>query len=922
MNRIITSITAATMVLGTLVPSAFAASATKGSAGVNYNNRVIQMGKYDHMVKGVAALDKGHYTEFLPLWYVIQGLQQLGYTATWNGSTKMFDITTPSGVTPNLTGVNAGAANAMQIVLNGTDVQNAPRVVAKDPYTGVMTTYVPIWYLNQALSAAGMQSKYDGTTWKLFATGNQALSALSVTGATIGAGTQASPATQTVGDALNLSTTLTNADGTPVAGTAVTFTVSTNSGNPSVTATSNGNPVNPVSSGTNVTFVAYTNASGIASIALTGGENEDLSISAQAPFQVNGSSLSTGTVYVNYANSGSASISPSAGLTASVGSAVPVTVTLPNVNGIVQANVPVTFNLADGSTPPQAYFTNASGADLGSTTTAYTNASGQAQVMVTSLVSNDTATITTAGSSSPYTTYSGLSTSVTWALSGTVSKINNLQTSLGSLTGSANIGQQVTISGTAVDASGNPVANAQLLLVGTNNSSDGSNAYVNGSTSTDFPIVTVNNQMPVSTSLGDVVTTNANGYFSANVTDSNAVTDSYSLYAVQNGAVAAQVDNGVSYPLNTTVGTSLPSFDGGTALNPSSGISVQWSAGSTLSGIVASASAGLSNSSSTLTGVSAPATASGTVGTTVYFAPQNNAGTNLPSGSYTYTLSASNGGLIDTIDGKSLLNPVSSTNVTVNYQAGTPPTLTVTDPGQNLTTPVTTNFASNEEFSVGVSNKTTGNMTVSAVNGAVKGTATVSVQSGTPTQIASVTPVSGYVNFGQNTTVSFTAEDINGDPVPNTLVEIDLANASNAPLWITAINGTTLQQSESLNGGNSVVSTPIPLFTNSALGYKSVGMQGVVSSSGVGSGTGQTIYAYTDSQGKVTLTLQDGMASYYGLPTGQTYSVGSSGSLQTDSTTHTAGTLQIGYTNSNGLVVQLGTGSSSVVLNNGGQLSY
>lgn len=81
-----------------------------------------------------------------------------------NGQVSISFSTDPEFVVvnPNL------ASNQRQIVWNGKQAEVANAFVAKDPVHGNLTTYIPIWYVFQALKAeAGITSTWNGHTWNL-----------------------------------------------------------------------------------------------------------------------------------------------------------------------------------------------------------------------------------------------------------------------------------------------------------------------------------------------------------------------------------------------------------------------------------------------------------------------------------------------------------------------------------------------------------------------------------------------------------------------------------------------------------------------------------------------------------------------------------------------------------------------------------
>ncbi|WP_054967425.1 hypothetical protein [Alicyclobacillus ferrooxydans] len=107
-------------------------------------------------------------TSWIPIWYLIQALKSLNIQSTWNGET--WNLQLPTGMSVNLDSlpavqkVNTGE---MQISLNGTVVQHAPRIAYKDPGGNVVTSYAPVWYLMQVLKRVGIQYTWDGMNWKM-----------------------------------------------------------------------------------------------------------------------------------------------------------------------------------------------------------------------------------------------------------------------------------------------------------------------------------------------------------------------------------------------------------------------------------------------------------------------------------------------------------------------------------------------------------------------------------------------------------------------------------------------------------------------------------------------------------------------------------------------------------------------------------
>ncbi len=107
-------------------------------------------------------------TTYLPIWYLMQALDQLNIHSTWQNGT--WSLTTTSA--PNLTNVQAGNGSS-SITINGTLVQKVDDLVATDPSSGTSTTYMPAWYVMQVLNRLNIHSDWTGTVWQLY-TGNTA----------------------------------------------------------------------------------------------------------------------------------------------------------------------------------------------------------------------------------------------------------------------------------------------------------------------------------------------------------------------------------------------------------------------------------------------------------------------------------------------------------------------------------------------------------------------------------------------------------------------------------------------------------------------------------------------------------------------------------------------------------------------------
>ncbi|MCL6454243.1 MAG: hypothetical protein K6T78_11585 [Alicyclobacillus sp.] len=116
-----------------------------------------------HVQNVVPAVVQGG-TTYMPIWYVGSLLKSLGVTPYWNGQTWNLTFS-PSNVGPAALPRASAVKGEMGILMNGVRVENVKGVQAKDPSTGKLTTYMPIWYLTPILNALGLHSQWDGQSW-------------------------------------------------------------------------------------------------------------------------------------------------------------------------------------------------------------------------------------------------------------------------------------------------------------------------------------------------------------------------------------------------------------------------------------------------------------------------------------------------------------------------------------------------------------------------------------------------------------------------------------------------------------------------------------------------------------------------------------------------------------------------------------
>lgn len=840
LKRTLTGIAAASMVLGTFAPAAFAATTypmynTWAQKSVVYNGSTLAK-PYTFVANG---------TTYFPIYYLEQMLKQLNSNAsmTWDGT----------NLSINFPGANPQAASMVpgngKIYVNGVLVQQFSKIVTYDKGAKgkVATTYAPLYPVQQLLPQLGFNDQWSlsgfSITQSTTPTGAPSLSGITVSGGNNGTGSASSPAVSLNNTAVSMSTMLTDASGNALPNTAVTFNVSNYGNYPSTLPTvenGSGTVISGTAQSNAEQYTAYTNSNGVATISISnpGGQTNAYEVVATAPYSNStGSAVSTSPAYVEFVSNNTAGITPYATLSnpfkGTIGSTLPVTVTLPpNSAGQPQANVLVTLTV-NGN----AQFTNSSGQILGNTVQVVTNSSGIAQA---NLIDANGETVMVTASNLPTGVNAPSATYISFAQAGVPTQIGNLSVS----TNTPNIGTNVVVSGQLQDAAGNPVSGGQILVTSPNNQSNDL-AYVSGTSSTTFPLINgVVTGTPATSAYGDVVTADTAGNFSFSLTDPKTDTNiPFYIYPVVNGQVSSAT------ALNTSSTTNYElTFGNSTTL-------------STLS-IGAFDSYVQNNSATTLTGMSAQANGGGSIAgsltnnqvSTVYVEPQNSAGTAVTGTPFTYTVSADNGGLIYSVNGTSLTNPAAA--VTVTYNGSNSFNVN----GQPIASMASPALAS--DFSIGVANSNTGTTKLTVQSGSVSSTATITFTGSSAAQIANVAPGAATVSAGGQQQVSFQVQDANGNPVPDTATTITTDASANDPFWITAVNGVTL--TGNLNMGTSSNSsytsepTPIPLGATPSTANYSVSVPGVASwTNGM-----NTFNVYTDGSGNVTLTVQAGGVIY------------------------------------------------------------
>lgn len=715
------------------------------------------------------------------------------------------------------------------------------------------------------------------------------LGSISVSGQAFGAGTAVSPAVSNNGSPITVSASLQSANGNPIVGVDLSLSITGGT----ATVQQNGAPVAQNSSGQ---YEIATDSNGVASAQISepGGTAASLILQYSAPYTVNGSQLQTGKAYVEFVNSNTAAISPAANQTFPVSTSsnptaglVPVTVTLPPVNGSEPANVPVNFTLyftvPTGGTPSAGPFlASAQGGAIASpvfvetatsgnvtvnvyqeTSVGYTDTNGQATVYVQSnQVSSNTSTSYTNGNLSVSGQYEAnitatatdvngtqtASTNVSWGQAGVPSTVHNAAATGYTLnpssnTYNANVGTQVTFSAKAVDATGAAVPNATLIVVAGSTTNKGTDSYVQNGTITPFPEVSSNGSIagnpPASSSYGEVITTDSAGNFSFTVTNTSANTNEYEVYSVSNGLIQSSIWG----PLT-----------------------VSWQQTNTLTTIGVAGVPNVSHKVSNATGIQGSANNPNL--TLVYF--EGFAGsTPFPmtnGSSVSYTVTVNNSGTINAVygftgSGISMGNGSGVKTVNVSVQQVGSSSYTITANSNLIGT------FSSPVVGLGLYDKNAETDTVTISQGSITGTAQVQFVAGAPAELGTSPTPSVVINPGGSNNVTILVEDANGDPVPSQQVTITNAvYSSNTAqnLWISAVNGVALTGTLNINGQTtSNAPTPIPLWANAPqLGYSSVTATGNIAGWSNSNGAGNTITVMTTANGTFTLTIQAGDIQY------------------------------------------------------------
>lgn len=103
-------------------------------------------------------------TTYMPIWYLMFTLKKIGIQPTWNR--RNLALTIPTTMRVDLSNIHLNATGET-ISMNGTPVVRVPGLPYPDVYTHKLTEYMPIWYLQRALTRLGIHYDWNGYIWNL-----------------------------------------------------------------------------------------------------------------------------------------------------------------------------------------------------------------------------------------------------------------------------------------------------------------------------------------------------------------------------------------------------------------------------------------------------------------------------------------------------------------------------------------------------------------------------------------------------------------------------------------------------------------------------------------------------------------------------------------------------------------------------------
>jgi hypothetical protein len=110
----------------------------------------------------------GQPVAWVPLYYLQSAMKQVDIHTAWNGRDLQFTLPSTWMVNTATTVNRPLAKNEMDFVVGSQRYQPTPRLIAKDPASGLNTTYVPVSYVDQFLTQVlSMQATWAESHWTM-----------------------------------------------------------------------------------------------------------------------------------------------------------------------------------------------------------------------------------------------------------------------------------------------------------------------------------------------------------------------------------------------------------------------------------------------------------------------------------------------------------------------------------------------------------------------------------------------------------------------------------------------------------------------------------------------------------------------------------------------------------------------------------
>ena len=172
--RVVTAGVVAAQVLMPL--TAYAASNTNSPKIQSANTTLAMAGHTPLHFEHIVAKDpwSGKATSWVSVSDLQKVLQLTGVQSTWNNATTLNITSTPAGWklnTNSASSVGNLPMGEMQFSIGGAQHEfiRSPKLVARDPVSGVDITYVPVYYADLFLQhQLRMKATWEGNTWSLF----------------------------------------------------------------------------------------------------------------------------------------------------------------------------------------------------------------------------------------------------------------------------------------------------------------------------------------------------------------------------------------------------------------------------------------------------------------------------------------------------------------------------------------------------------------------------------------------------------------------------------------------------------------------------------------------------------------------------------------------------------------------------------